>query len=53
MRVGQENLPEGASAQVPSPLLDKVGVPLLWLGIGFGVGYAACFLMTRPRRESK
>lgn len=43
-------LGEGEAPKPPSvmqPLMDKVGVPLLWVGVGIGIGY---ILATRSRR---
>lgn len=39
-------LPKPSALQ---PLIDKVGVPLLW----FGIGYLAATVIHRPRRVPK
>lgn len=47
--LGQET--PGAQPQAASafaPLIDKIGVPLLW----FGLGYLAATLMQKPRRAA-
>ena len=45
-----ETLPENGGALRGGlvPIIDKVGVPLLW----FGLGYLAATLMQRPRRSA-
>lgn len=43
---------EEPAANPPSafqPLMERVGVPLLWVGVGIGIGY---ILATRSRRSA-
>lgn len=44
---GEEQAAAPAGGSVMAPLIDKVGVPLLW----FGIGYLAATLMQKPRRS--
>lgn len=45
--LGQDDVAKPVSAF--QPLMDKVGVPLLWVGLGIGIGY---ILASRPKRAS-
>lgn len=47
-RLGALGAAEGKAPTVFQPFIDKVGVPLLW----FGIGYLAATLIQKPKRAA-